>query len=174
MQSCINPVFSQTCRKSPMSDDILAHVRALKAYGRSLCGNAPDAEDLVQETLLRAIEHADSYRPGTHMRAWLFTIMRNRFYTDCRKRARERTGADDCVSGGPVVPPTQDWHMASQEMQAALRDMPVHYREALVLVAVIGESYQHAAQVLDCDIGTIKSRVNRARGILRRALHEDA
>lgn len=174
MQSCINPVFSQTCRKSPMSDDILAHVRALKAYGRSLCGNAPDAEDLVQETLLRAIEHADSYRPGTHMRAWLFTIMRNRFYTDCRKRARERTGADDCVSGGPVVPPTQDWHMASQEMQAALRDMPVHYREALVLVAVIGGSYQHAAQVLDCDIGTIKSRVNRARGILRRALHEDA
>ncbi|MFN3275220.1 MAG: sigma-70 family RNA polymerase sigma factor [Paracoccus sp. (in: a-proteobacteria)] len=157
-----------------MSDDILAHVRALKAYGRSLCGNAPDAEDLVQETLLRAIEHSDSYRPGTHMRAWLFTIMRNRFYTDCRKRARERTGADDCVSGGPVMQPTQDWHMASREMQAALRDMPVHYREALVLVAVIGESYQHAAQVLDCDIGTIKSRVNRARGILRRALHEDA
>ncbi|MFN4128397.1 MAG: sigma-70 family RNA polymerase sigma factor, partial [Paracoccaceae bacterium] len=132
-----------------MSDDILAHVRALKAYGRSLCGNAADTEDLVQETLLRAIEHAHSYRPGTHMRAWLFTIMRNRFYTDCRKRARERTGADDCVSGGPVVPPTQDWHMASQEMQAALRDMPVHYREALVLVAVIGESYHHAAQVLD-------------------------
>lgn len=157
-----------------MSDDVLAHVRALKAYGRSLCGNAADAEDLVQETLLRAIENAHSYRPGTHMRAWLFTIMRNRFYTDCRKRARERTGAEDCVSGGPVVAATQDWHMASQEMQQALREMPVHYREALVLVAVIGESYQHASEVLGCDIGTIKSRVNRARAILRRRLHEEA
>lgn len=157
-----------------MSDDILSHVRALKAYGRSLCGNAADAEDLVQETLLRAIENAGSYRPGTHMRAWLFTIMRNRFYTNVRKSARERTGAADCVSAGPIVQPTQDWHMASQEMQQALADMPVHYREALVLVAVIGESYQHAAEVLGCDIGTIKSRVNRARGILRRALGEAA
>ena len=64
--------------------------------------------------------------------------------------------------------------MASQEMQQALREMPVHYREALVLVAVIGESYQHASEVLGCDIGTIKSRVNRARAILRRRLHEEA
>lgn len=157
-----------------MSDDILSHVRALTAYARSLTGNATDAEDLVQETLLRAIENAASYRQGTRMRAWLFTIMRNRFFTDCRKRARERTGAEDCVSGGPVVAPQQEWHMAAQEMQAALRDMPVHYREALVLVTVIGESYQHAAEVLDCDIGTIKSRVNRARGILRKALHAEA
>ena len=155
-----------------MSDDILAHVRALKAYARSLCGNAADAEDLVQETLLRAIENAASYRPGTNMRAWLFTIMRNRFYTNVRKAARERTGAADCVSGGPVIEAAQDWHMASREMQQALANMPVHYREALVLVAVIGESYQHAADVLDCDIGTIKSRVSRARGILRNALGE--
>lgn len=157
-----------------MSDDILFHVRALTAYARSLTGNATDAEDLVQETLLRGIENASSYRPGTRMRAWLFTIMRNRFFTDCRKRARERTGSADCASGLPCIAHQQEWHMASQEMQAALREMPVHYREALVLVAVIGESYQHASEVLDCDIGTIKSRVNRARGILRKALHEDA
>ncbi|MFN3526767.1 MAG: sigma factor-like helix-turn-helix DNA-binding protein, partial [Paracoccus sp. (in: a-proteobacteria)] len=91
----------------------------------------------------------------------------------CRKRARERTGAEDCVSSGPVVAATQDWHMASQEMQKALGAMPIHYREALVLVAVIGESYQHSAQVLGCDIGTIKSRVNRARNILRRTLQPE-
>ncbi|RJL21523.1 sigma-70 family RNA polymerase sigma factor [Paracoccus siganidrum] len=156
-----------------MSDDILTHVRALRAYARSLCGTAADAEDLVQETLLRAIEKADSYQPGTHMRAWLFTIMRNKFFTDVKKAARERTGSGDCASTQPSVPAGQEWHLRHQELRVALNEMPLHYREAIVLVAVIGESYLDAARILDCDIGTIKSRVNRARNILRRALEPE-
>lgn len=109
-----------------MSDDILGYIPALRAYSRALCRSVPDAEDLVQETLLRAIENVHQYRPGTNMRAWLFTIMRNRFLTNCRKSARERTGAADCVSSSVrvQVKPGQDWHMQAREMQAALREMP--------------------------------------------------
>ncbi|SEH68024.1 sigma-70 family RNA polymerase sigma factor [Paracoccus alkenifer] len=155
-----------------MSDDILGYIPALRAYSRALCRSVPDAEDLVQETLLRAIENVHRYQQGTNMRAWLFTIMRNRFLTNCRKSARERTGAAECVSGSikAAVKPGQDWHMQAREMQAALREMPAHYREAIVLVGALGETYLDAARILDCDIGTIKSRVNRARHLLHNAL----
>lgn len=153
-----------------MSDDILGHIPALRAYARALCKSVPDAEDLVQETLLRAIQHAHRYQPGTNMRAWLFTIMRNCFFTNCRKSARERTGAADCASLLPRVKSGQEWHMQAVELQAALREMPRHYREAIILVGALGESYLDAARILDCDIGTIKSRVNRARAMLREVL----
>lgn len=156
-----------------MSDDVLHHLPALRAYARSLCRRQQDPDDLVQETLLRAIENADKYQPGTHMRAWLFTIMRNRFYTNIRKSARERTGSDDCVSNKPMSQPTQEWHLRHQEMWDQLARMPAHYREAIVLVSVVGESYIRAAEILECDIGTIKSRVNRARTMLKRALEPE-
>lgn len=156
-----------------LGEDVLQHLPALRAYARSLCRRTQDPDDLVQETLLRAIEFAHSYQPGTKLRAWLFTIMRSRFYNDCRRRDRERTGDADCVSSLPRSPPSQEWHLRHKEMLAALDAMPVHYREALVLVAVLGESYIAAAAILGCDIGTIKSRVGRARGQLRRALDPD-
>ncbi|MFC3568045.1 sigma-70 family RNA polymerase sigma factor [Paracoccus sp. TOH] len=153
-----------------MSDDIIGHIPALRAYARALCRSVPDAEDLVQETLLRAIENAHRYRPGTNMRAWLFTIMRNRFFTNCQKAARERTGAADCASALPQVRPDQEWHIRASEMRSALIEMPRHYREAIILVGALGETYLDAARILDCDIGTIKSRVNRARAMLRKTL----
>ncbi|WP_347138400.1 sigma-70 family RNA polymerase sigma factor [Paracoccus sp. SSK6] len=152
------------------SDDILHHLPALRSYARSLCRKAQDADDLVQETLLRAIEYAHSYRPGTHLRAWLFTIMRSRFYNNCRRASREMTGGADCVSALPQSQPSQEWHLRQGEMLAIVNAMPVHYREALVLVAVLGESYLHAAAVLNCDVGTVKSRVFRARQILRKSM----
>lgn len=155
-----------------MSDNLLDHIPALRAYGRSLCGNSVDADDLVQETLIRAVEFSGSYRPGTNLRAWLFTIMRNRFYTNVRKRSREATGGDDCVSMLSSVPALQEWHLRGQELVEALNDLPVHYREAIVLVVALGESYQDAARILNCEIGTIKSRVNRARVMLKVALGE--
>ena len=155
------------------SDDILDHVPALRTFARGLCRGGQDPDDLVQETLLRAIEYADSYRPGTNLRAWLFTIMRSRFYNNCRKTSRERTGQADCVSAMPQSQPTQEWHLRQKEMLAALDRLPQHYREALMLITVLGESYIHAAQTLDCDIGTVKSRVSRARRILRDILNPD-
>lgn len=159
-----------------MYDDVLQYIPALRAYSRALCRNVPDAEDLVQETLLRAIEHVHQYQPGTNMRAWLFTIMRNRFLTNCRKSARERTGSADCVSTSATakVQAGQEWHMRAVEMQSALQNLPVHYREAIVLVGALGESYINAARILECDIGTIKSRVSRARAMLREVVEPAA
>lgn len=151
-------------------DDILIYIPALRAYARALCKSAPDGDDLVQETLLRGIEKSHLYQPGTNMRAWLFTIMRNHFISHCRKAWRERTGPADCASSLPKVEPDQEWHLQVTELRAALEALPLHYREAIVLVGVLGESYIDAAEIMKCDVGTIKSRVNRARAMLRKAL----
>jgi len=153
-----------------MSDNILSYLPAMRAFARSLCGNAADADDLVQETLLRALENIDRYTPGTNLRAWLFTIMRNRFFTNTAKRARERTGDTDCVADTQLVPPKQEWALRMRELARALNELPVHYRETIVLVVVLEESYQSAAEILQCDIGTVKSRVSRARQMLREKL----
>lgn len=156
-----------------MSDDVLTHIPALRLFARSLTGRYGDADDLVQDTLVRAIASAQSYTPGTNMRAWLFTIMRNRFYNDRVKLARERPGAEDCISSVPAVPETQYWHVRGREIEAALMSLPQAYREAVMLVLVTGESYQSAAEILGCDIGTIKSRINRGRKLLQTALGEE-
>lgn len=155
-----------------MADDVVTYIPALRAYARALCRSVPDADDLVQETLLRAIQYSDHFKPGTNLRAWLFTIMRNRFFTNCRKSARERTGAADCVSATPRVDAGQEWHMQMREMRHAIYGLPDHYREAIMLIGVLGESYEQAAGVMDCDIGTVKSRVNRARAMLRKSLKD--
>ncbi|WP_348524991.1 sigma-70 family RNA polymerase sigma factor [Pararhodobacter sp. SW119] len=155
-----------------MCDNLLDHIPALRAYARSLCGNIADADDLVQETLVRAIEYASSYRPGTNKRAWLFTIMRNRFYTNLGKRQRETTGRADCVSSVPEIQGQQEWYLRGQELLRAMAELPVHYREALVLVVVLGERYDDVARQMDCEMGTVKSRVNRARKIIKAKLED--
>lgn len=157
-----------------MSDNVLDHLPALRAYARSLCrADLAEADDLVQETLLRAIERAELYKLGTNMRAWLFTIMRNRFLTNRVKAGRERTGDADCASLKPISPPGQEWSLLVSEMRDALNALPSHYREAIVLVGILGESYIDAARIMNCDIGTVKSRVNRARACLRELLGID-
>jgi RNA polymerase sigma-70 factor (ECF subfamily) len=156
-----------------MSDDVLTHIPALRLFARSLTGRYGDADDLVQDTLVRAIASAQSYTPGTNMRAWLFTIMRNRFYNARVKLARERPGAEDCVSAVPTIPETQYWHIRGREIEVALMGLPQSFREAVMLVLVTGESYQSAAEILACDIGTIKSRINRGRKLLQAALGQE-
>lgn len=148
------------------SDAVLKHVPALRAYARSLTNQHDDADDLVQTTLMKAISNISKYEPGTNLRAWLFTIMRNTFLTDVRKRARERPAAMDCASSLPVSAPVHDEHIMGQRLLEAIARLPQHYREILLLVVVIGESYEEAARICDCAIGTVKSRVNRARRML--------
>jgi RNA polymerase sigma-70 factor (ECF subfamily) len=155
-----------------MSDDVLSHIPALRLFARSLTGRYGDADDLVQDTLVRAISNAGTYTPQTNMRAWLFTIMRNRFYNTLVKLNRERPGSEDCVSGQLSVPDTHYWHLRGRETEAALMRLPRVYREAVMLVLVSGESYRTAAEVLRVDIGTIKSRINRGRRLLQVALGE--
>lgn len=150
------------------ADAVVSHIPALRVFARSLCRNPVEADDLVQDTLLRGIEKHAQFTPGTNLRAWLFTIMRNRFYSTRVKLGREPTGGEACVSNLPQgAAEGQYWHLRLLEMDRALQALPVHYRETIMLIGVLGESYQDAAEILGCDIGTVKSRMSRARAALR-------
>src|SRR5215469_9444860 len=151
-------------------DQVLATVPSLRAFAISLCGNIDRADDLVQETLLRALAHIDSFEPGTNMPAWLFTILRNLFRSDYRKRRREVEDDDGSYAETLKSQPEQSCRLEFEELPGALAKLPADQREALILVGASGLSYEEAAQICGCPIGTIKSRVNRARGRLAELL----
>jgi RNA polymerase sigma-70 factor (ECF subfamily) len=144
-------------------DQLLATVPSLRAFAISLCGNIDRADDLVQETLLRAIAHIDSFEPGTNMPAWLFTILRNLFRSEYRKRRREVEDADGDYTASLKSAPEQLDKIETIELQRALEKLTTDQREALILVGASGFSYEDAARIANCPVGTIKSRVNRAR-----------
>jgi RNA polymerase sigma-70 factor (ECF subfamily) len=152
-------------------DQILAAVPSLRAFAISLCGNVDRADDLVQETLLRALANIDSFQPGTNLPAWLFTILRNLFRSECRKRRREVEDADGSYAETLKAQPSQTSHVEFQEFRTALAKVPPDQREALILVGASGFSYEEAAEICGCAVGTIKSRVNRARTRLAQLLH---
>jgi RNA polymerase sigma factor (sigma-70 family) len=145
-------------------------IPALRAFARTFCRNANDADDLVQETLTRALRNLHQFTPGTRLKSWLFTIMRNTFFTKVKLYNRERPGDEDCVSLQRTCAPTQEWSLALHEVENAIARLPHDQREALVLVTVLGTAYQEAATICDCEVGTIKSRLNRARANLLRSL----
>ena len=120
----------------------------------------------MQETLLKAIRHSEKYRRDSNLRAWLFTIMRNTFYNSRVKSRRERTGSADCVSTLLSVPPTQEWTLRGLEVMTAVYRLPLHYREVFILVVMLGESYEKTAEICEVALGTVKSRVNRARAMV--------
>ncbi len=142
---------------------ILAAVPSLRAFGISLSGNVDRADDLVQETLLRALANINSFQPGTNMSAWLFTILRNHFRSEYRKRRREVEDGDGRYAETLKSQPTQHGQIEFNEFRAALSHLPSDQREALILVGASGFSYEEAAHICGCAVGTIKSRVNRAR-----------
>ena len=150
-------------RDPTVSDAMLAAVPNLRAYAISLCRNVDLADDLVQETLLRAWAHRDGFEPGTNMSAWLFTILRNNFRSEYRKRRREIDDADGALAAKLRSPPEQGHRVQFEELRAALGQLPIDQREALLLVGASGFSYEQAAGICGCALGTIKSRVNRAR-----------
>jgi len=143
-------------------DQVLATVPSLRAFAISLCGNIDRADDLVQETLLRALAHIDSFEPGTNMPAWLFTILRNLFRSEYRKRRREVEDAEGRYAETLKSHPEQTGRVEFEEFRAALAKLPADQREALILVGASGFSYDDAAAICGCAVGTIKSRVNRA------------
>jgi RNA polymerase sigma-70 factor, ECF subfamily len=146
-----------------LRDTMLAAVPSLRAFGISLCGNVDRADDLVQETLLRALANIDSFQPGTNMSAWLFTILRNLFRSEYRKRRREVEDADGSYAETLKSQPEQTSRIEFEEFRTALNKLPDDQREALILVGASGFSYEEAAEICGCAVGTIKSRVNRAR-----------
>jgi RNA polymerase sigma-70 factor (ECF subfamily) len=150
--------------------DIVDLIPTLRAFARSLTRNEIDADDLVQETLLKALSNLEKFEPGTMLRAWLFTIMRNAFYTTVRKAGRSELGEGDCASHMAVSQPPQEWALRGGEVLAAIEKLPRHFRETLVLVSMMGESYESAASILGCSIGTVKSRIHRARHLVSETL----
>jgi len=135
----------------------------MRAFALSLCGSADRADDLVQETLVKAWNKLDSFEDGTNLKAWLFTILRNTYFSQYRKGRRELADTDGEYSSRLSVQPQQQGHVELQDLSAALAELPDDQREALLLVAAEGFSYEEAAEISECAVGTIKSRVSRAR-----------
>jgi RNA polymerase sigma factor (sigma-70 family) len=147
---------------------IVELIPALRAFSRTFYKDPTDADDLVQETLIRALRGFDTFNSGTQLKSWMFTIMRNAFYTKIKVYQREAPGLADCVAFRPSVEPTQEWSIRGKEVAAAVNRLPVHHREVLVLVAVLGTSYEETAVICGCAVGTVKSRLSRARlGVLK-------
>jgi len=145
------------------TDDILASVPSLRTFAISLTRATDRAEDLVQETVLRAISKQQQFEPGTSLQAWLFTILRNQFLSDHRKAVREVEDVDGSYAATMISVPDQEDRMMIQDLEAAIGKLPQGQREAIMLVGADGLSYEEAARSLGCAVGTVKSRINRAR-----------
>jgi RNA polymerase sigma factor (sigma-70 family) len=154
------------------SREMVELIPALRAFARTFCHQPSEADDLVQETLVKALANFGQFTPGTKLKSWLFTIMRNAFYTRARRDARERPGAADCVSNHPSREATQEWTIRGTEIEKALSQLPPQQRQVLMLVAVLGVSYEECAEICGCAIGTIKSRLNRARATMLELIGE--
>jgi len=151
-------------------DELVALVPELRAFALSLSRNPSLADDLVQETVLKAWAKLDSFEPGTNMRAWLFTILRNTFYSDARKRPREVADVDGAYAAQLSQKPDHDGRLALRDFAAAFATLPDEQREVLILIGAAGLSYEEAAQACGCAVGTIKSRLNRGRARLAELL----
>ncbi|MBS7541044.1 sigma-70 family RNA polymerase sigma factor [Ancylobacter lacus] len=156
-----------------LRNEIIEAIPNLRAFAISLSGSVDRADDLVQETLLRAFANISSFRPGTNLSAWLFTILRNLFRSEYRKRRREVPDSDGLFAATLTTNPDQTTHLDFEDFRAALDRLPPDQREALVLVGASGFSYEEAADICQCAVGTIKSRVNRARRRLGEMLSID-
>ena len=151
---------------SSWRNEVIALIPALRAFAWSLAHNRSDAEDLVQECLIKAWSNREKYETGTNLRAWMFTILRNTYYTQVLRRRREVRDEAGEYAGSLNCPANQEWSVALHSLRDALQKLPHEHREALILVGAAGLSYEEAAEICGCALGTIKSRVNRARNRL--------
>lgn len=147
-------------------DELTDHLPALRAFAISLTRNRAEADDLVQDTIVKAWTNIEKYQPGTNLRAWLFRILRNTFFSHIRKHKRDVPDPEGEHAGRLFVMPDHDGRMAFTEFRAAFDRLSPEHREALVLVGANGFSYEEAAQMMGVAIGTVKSRTNRARARL--------
>ncbi|MBK9082841.1 MAG: sigma-70 family RNA polymerase sigma factor [Rhizobiales bacterium] len=147
-------------------DLLVAELPNLRAFAASLSGSMQLADDLVQDTAVKAWSNQDKFQPGTSIRAWLFTILRNTYFSLYRKRGREVQDVDGAYSGRIAVIGGQESHLDLADFRKALASLPDEQREALVMIGASGLSYEEAAEISGVPVGTVKSRVNRARAKL--------
>ncbi len=143
--------------------DLVALMPSLRAFSRSLCANSARADDLVQETLVKALANLDRFEPGSNLRAWLFTILRNTYYSELRKRQREVEDAEGAHAARLAERANQPGAADLEDFKRAFEQLSEDHREVLALVGAHGVSYEEAAEICGCAVGTVKSRVNRAR-----------
>ena len=156
-----------------LRSEIVVLIPALRAFAHTFHRNNSDADDLVQETLLKALANLDKFQPGTNLKSWMFTIMRNTFCSRAKLAKREAPGRDDdCGASAGSVPPKQEWHLRGLELEEAMLRLSPSSRAVIRLVAIEGETYEAAAIRLHCAVGTVKSRLNRARIRLAAELRE--
>jgi RNA polymerase sigma-70 factor (ECF subfamily) len=160
----------RVAEESVTRGEIVALIPAMRAFARSLCRNDADADDLVQDALTRAIAGIHRYEPGTRLKSWLFTITRNAFYNRLQKEKRRAPAAVDCDPVARGAP--QEWSAHFSDFRAAFRRLPPQQREVLLLIGMLGESYEDAAAICGCAVGTVKSRLNRARAALIQEMGE--
>jgi RNA polymerase sigma-70 factor (ECF subfamily) len=144
-------------------DELVDHLPALRAFALSLTRNSASADDLVQDTIEKAWANITKFSSGTNMRAWLFTIQRNTFYSDRRKAKFEVADVDGHFAAALSEKPAHDGRLAFKDFRVAFNKLPDEQREALILVGASGFSYEEAAGMCGCAVGTIKSRANRGR-----------
>jgi RNA polymerase sigma-70 factor (ECF subfamily) len=149
-----------------LKDDIVALLPDLRAFARFMCRERESADDLVQNTVLAALDKQAQFEPGTNLKGWLFTIMRNRFYSDLRAQRRRPSGTDDVATAPVAAVDNPEATLQLKELSSALWKLSPQSREALILVGAGGFSYEEAARLCDCSVGTLKARVSRARKLL--------
>lgn len=156
--------------KPSFKRDLLATLPSLRAFAFSLAGRHDKADDLVQDTIMKAWAKQESFELGTNIKAWLFTILRNEFYSQMRKRGREIQDSDGLFTERMSVHPSQYGHMDLVDFKSALDQLPSDQREAVILIGASGFAYEEAAEICGCAVGTMKSRVSRARTRLQELL----
>ncbi|MHA7820075.1 MAG: sigma-70 family RNA polymerase sigma factor [Erythrobacter sp.] len=148
-------------------DEIVSLIPSLRAFARGLCRDRELADDLVQDAMMRAWASRHTYKPGTNCRAWMFTILRNRFYSIVRKKGIKTVFEPEAAERILTQEPTQEDVIHLNDVNEAMAKLPEHQREVLLLIVGAGLSYEEAAEVADCNIGTVKSRLNRGRAAIK-------
>ncbi|WP_300038427.1 RNA polymerase sigma factor [uncultured Roseobacter sp.] len=152
-------------------DELVEHLPAMRAFAISLTRNGATADDMVQDTVVKAWTNMDKFQEGTNMRAWLFTILRNTYYSSRRKARREVADVDGVHTEALAEKPAHDGRLQMTDFRDAFAQLSDEQREALLLVGASGFSYEDAAEMCGVAIGTIKSRTNRARQRLAELMH---
>jgi len=148
-------------------DELVALIPQLRAFARTLCGEAAAADDLAQDAMLKAWDARNSFELGTNMKAWTFMILRNQFYSERRRSWRQSQLDQEVAERTLVAVDDPEAPVALDELRQGLAMLPAEQREALILVGAGGFAYEEAAAICECAVGTVKSRVSRARKALQ-------
>ena len=158
--------------EDPVRREALEHLDGLYTLARWLARDAREAEDLVQETFLRALRFAHQFTPGTNLRAWMFQILRNLHLTARKRRGRDQALFSVPAGGAEAGLPAPGEAGAALDLDAALHRLPEEFRTAVLLADLLGCGVAEVALIQGCPVGTVKSRLSRARGMLREMLRD--